>query len=120
MIFSGHPFKDHWVYWVNSHSRPDLGVMIHVAGDVRNGFAFQVKRGYDCRNTQSSPMKRVPLQWVDGRWFDEGRIFNDGIYKLDDRPVCGFEKSVFKATDQLVQDGIFNKEVADYLRAIQQ
>lgn len=81
---------------MNSHRSPDLGVIIHAVGDVRNGFAFQVKRGYDFRSTQSSPMKRVPLQWVDGKWFDEGRMFNGGVYKLDGGPVCGFEESVFK------------------------
>ncbi|PWY91834.1 hypothetical protein BO94DRAFT_461712 [Aspergillus sclerotioniger CBS 115572] len=147
LIYNGHPFKDHWAYWVCSHASPDYGVMIHATGDVRNGFKFEVKRGHDFRATQNPPSKRIPLQWVSGEYFDEGTILNNGQYKIDNDPVCGFEASAHKvkapgkslnttdskkvtqrncqtwiveSADQLVRDNIFDKDVADYLHAIQQ
>ncbi|KAF4212692.1 hypothetical protein CNMCM8980_000785 [Aspergillus fumigatiaffinis] len=66
LIYNGHPFKDHWAYWVRSRVSPDLGVMIHATRDVRNRFKFKIKRSHDFRTTQNPPTKRIPLQWVDG------------------------------------------------------
>ncbi|KAH1338197.1 hypothetical protein KXV55_008234 [Aspergillus fumigatus] len=71
-------------------------VMIHATGDVRNGFKFEIKRSHDFRTTQNPPTKRIPLQWVDGQYFDEKAMFNNGQYKVDDVPVCRFESSVHK------------------------
>lgn len=63
LIFNGWPFKDHWAYWVRSHSDPDIGVQLHATGDVRNGFEFQIKRNYDFHDENSEcPSTGVPLQ----------------------------------------------------------
>ncbi|RAL01362.1 uncharacterized protein BO80DRAFT_424911 [Aspergillus ibericus CBS 121593] len=155
LIYNGHPFKDHWAYWVCSHTSPDYGVMIHATGDVRNGFKFEVKRGHDFLATQNPPSKRIPLQWVSGEYFDEAAMLNNGQYKIDNNPVCRFEASAHKvkapekslnttdnkslgasvgkkvtqrncqtwiveSADQLVRDNMLSRDVANYLRAIQQ
>ena len=180
MTYNGSPFKDHWAYWVSSPTSTNLGVSMDAAGDVRTGFQFQTQRSLDLSDSSNRPSKRIPLQWVHGEHFDEGKMLNGGAYKVDHLPVCGFEKSAYKvdvpdrslnaveemvsfpflyiyiakcafyfllclntfqvdttsvgkkitqrncqtwiveSADQLVKDGIFNKEVADYLHAIRQ
>ncbi|KAH0429031.1 hypothetical protein CcaCcLH18_08658 [Colletotrichum camelliae] len=97
LVFNGFPYKDHWTYWVNSHKRPDLGVLIHAEGSVISGFKFECKRNHDFRKTRREPLKRIPLQWVDGEHFDEKAMFADGLHKIDNTPVCGFERSARKA-----------------------
>ncbi|KNG91063.1 hypothetical protein ANOM_000754 [Aspergillus nomiae NRRL 13137] len=97
LIFNGWPFKDHWAYWIRSPSDPDIGVQLHATGDVRNGFEFQIKRNYDFHDDNSErPSTRIPLQWIDGKYFDERAMMNNGVLKLDNVPVCGFEASVYK------------------------
>ncbi|KAJ2974888.1 hypothetical protein NQ176_g5822 [Zarea fungicola] len=96
LIFNGFPFKDHWAYWVRSHHEPAVGVEIHATGDVRNGFQFEIKRAYDLRITGNQPSRRIPLQWVDGKYFDETAMLNNGRSKIDTVPVCAFEASLHK------------------------
>ncbi|KAJ5542925.1 hypothetical protein N7535_005347 [Penicillium sp. DV-2018c] len=153
LIYNGAPFNNHWSYWVRSHQDPDIGVLIHAAGEVRTGFQFEIKRYYDLKTTTDRPMKRVPLQWVGKEFIIEEAMFNSGIFKVHQNPVCDFEASVHKievpekslrtiddkvtaapkrlaqrdcqswiveSADQLVRDGIFNSEVAAYVRSIQQ
>ncbi|KAI1168337.1 hypothetical protein F5B18DRAFT_598039 [Nemania serpens] len=96
LIFNGWPFKDHWAFWVPTASNPDIGTQVHAVGDVRNGFEFQIKRNRNFEVTTSRPTERIPLQWVNGRFFDEKAMLNNGAFKLDDTPVCGFEASVHK------------------------
>ncbi|RMD41868.1 hypothetical protein DV735_g3284, partial [Chaetothyriales sp. CBS 134920] len=45
-------FKDHWAIFVPSASSQDVGTLIQVEGDVRAGFAHDMKRNYDIRNTR--------------------------------------------------------------------
>lgn len=96
LIYNGHPFKDHWAYWVRSHTDKDLGVKIHATGDVRNGFEFEIKRSSNFRTNELPPTKRIPLQWVDGQYFDEKAMSNNGEHKIDNVPVCQFEASAHK------------------------
>lgn len=96
VVYNGAPFKDHWAYFVRSSYNPSAGVMIHATGDVRNGFQLQIKRSYDFASTSTVPTSRTPLQWIDGRFLDEGAMLHNGNYKNDDRPVCGFEGSLCK------------------------
>lgn len=96
LIYNGSPFKDHWAYWVRSQTNPDIGIMIHATGDVRNGFEFEIKRCHDLKKTPNRPTKRVPLQWVDGKYFDEKAMLNNGERKIDKIPVCPFEVSAYK------------------------
>ncbi|KAE8377082.1 hypothetical protein BDV26DRAFT_293509 [Aspergillus bertholletiae] len=94
LIFNGWPFKDHWAYWIRSHSDPDIGVQLHATGDVRSGFEFQIKRSYDFHDNNSErPSTRIPLQWIDGKYLDERAMMNNRVFKLDNVPVCGFEES---------------------------
>ncbi|CAG8278729.1 unnamed protein product [Penicillium salamii] len=79
LIYNGSPFKDYWAYWVRSQTNPDIGIMIHATGDTPN-----------------RPTKRVPLQWVDGKYFDEKAMLNNGERKIDKTPVCPFEVSAYK------------------------
>lgn len=96
VIFNGAPFKDHWVYFVRSHIGSHIGVLIHATGDVRKGFEFEVKRSHNFLVTLTKPTTRIPLQWVDGKYFDEIAMFNNGSLKLDYAPCSGFEASAYK------------------------
>ena len=96
MTYNGSPFKDHWAYWVSSPTNPGLGASMGAAGDVRTGFQFQVQRSLDLSDSSNRPSKRIPLQWVYGGHFDEGKMLNGGEYKVDNLPVCGFESSAYK------------------------
>ncbi|POR33137.1 Uncharacterized protein TPAR_06646 [Tolypocladium paradoxum] len=116
LIYSGSPFKDHWAYWVSSRACPNVGVVIHAVGDVRNGFQFEVKRSYDIEATTTQPMKIIPLQWVDARHFDEESMLNGGNRKIDNVPVGGFEVSAHKVkapgkTLNSVNDGVSGKKI---------
>lgn len=96
MMYNGSPFKDHWAYWVSSHTNPDIGVAMDAAGDVRSGFEFQNKSSLDLSDSADKPWKRIPLQWVDGKHFNEIKMLNGGKFKVDTTPVCGFESSAHK------------------------
>ena len=96
MTYDGSPFKDHWAYWVSSPTDANLGVVMDAAGDVRTGFQFQVQRSLDLSDSSNKPSKRISLQWVHREYFDEGKMLNGGVYKVDNLPACGFEESAFK------------------------
>lgn len=98
MVFNGSPFNNHWAYFVQSSSNPSVGAVLHSTGDVRNGFRFEIKRNYELNTTDpdSRPTWMIPLQWVDGRYFDEQAMLNNGVCKFDNVPVCPFEESVHK------------------------
>lgn len=94
-VYNGHPFKDHWAYFVRSHKEPSVGVLLHATGDVKNGFRFEIKRGLDFNATYTIPLARIPLQWVDGKCFNKA-MFNNYVYVIDSVPVCQFERSASK------------------------
>lgn len=96
LIFNGYPFKDHWAYWVRSHTNANIGVVIHATGDARNGFKLEFERSHAFRTTEDPPTKRIPLQWVNGQYFDERAMLNNEQYKVDNVPVCRFEASAYK------------------------
>lgn len=96
LIYNGAPFKDHWAYYVGSHDESEIGVKIQATGDVRNGFRFEIKRSENLRTSEDIPTRRVPLQWVDKKHFDEKAMLNNGEYKVDDTPICRFEESAYK------------------------
>ncbi|KAJ5950333.1 uncharacterized protein N7479_008746 [Penicillium vulpinum] len=95
LIWNGSPFNDHWAYFVRSRADPNIGVKIHATGNVRNGFEFKIKRSENLQTTDDIPSTRVPLQWLDAGYFDETTMLNDGKYKIDNMPVCRFERSVY-------------------------
>ncbi|KAL5688555.1 hypothetical protein EMGR_000714 [Emarellia grisea] len=144
LIYNGHPFKDHWAYWVRSHTDKDLGVKIHATGDVRNGFEFEIKRSSNFRTNELPPTKGYRCNGFMAK------------HKIDNVPVCQFEASAHKikapgkslnttsdasssagnvgkkvtqrncqtwiveSAEQLVKDNIIRREIADYLCAIEQ
>ncbi|KAI5789091.1 hypothetical protein EDC01DRAFT_717729 [Geopyxis carbonaria] len=83
-------------FLVRSHQDPDLGVLVHATGDVRNGFRFEIKRSHDLRATGNLPTKRIPLLWVGREFFIEKAMFNSGQCKLNQTLVCLFEVSAHK------------------------
>ncbi len=100
LIYNGHPFADHWEYFVESPWDADVGVVIQAAGDVRGGFWLEVKRGWDLRGEgRGSSVRRVPLAWVGKGWFEpmEG-VFGDrdGVVVVEGHARCGFEKVLFE------------------------
>ncbi|KAJ2984504.1 hypothetical protein NUW58_g6025 [Xylaria curta] len=97
MVFNGAPFQDHWAFWIPTSREPDLGVAIHVIGDVWNGFTFQAKRSLNLKLTSNRPSITIPLQWVNGKFFNEKAMLNNGTYILDNKPACTFEVSTYKA-----------------------
>ncbi|GAP87940.1 hypothetical protein SAMD00023353_1600580 [Rosellinia necatrix] len=97
LVFNGSPFKDHWAFWIPTSRNPSFGVVIHAVGDVRHGFKFEVKRNLNITLTNQRPTQIIPLQWVDGIFFDEAAMLNNDVYRLDNKPVCAFEDSAYKA-----------------------
>ena len=100
LIYNGHPFADHWEYFVASPWDPDVGVVIQAAGDVRGGFWLEVKRGWDLRREgRGCSVRRVPLAWVGRGWFEpvEG-VFGDenGVVVVEGQARCGFERALFE------------------------
>lgn len=73
LIFYGRPFKDHRSFWARSQNNPDVGVAMPATIDVRNGFVFEIKRSHDIGvdDHMQMPSERIPLQWVNGEYFDE-------------------------------------------------
>ncbi|EGE02380.1 hypothetical protein TEQG_01417 [Trichophyton equinum CBS 127.97] len=142
LVYNGSPFKDHWAFWVCSHTHPDLGVLIHATGDVKNGFKFEVKRGHDFRVTGNIPMKRIALQWVDAQYFDEKGYVQQWKIQNRQRTLKAPGKTlnaandmaasgkkiiqrncqtwIVESADQLVKDYIFSRDVAIYLHTIKQ
>ncbi|GLB23197.1 hypothetical protein AtubIFM61612_003785 [Aspergillus tubingensis] len=94
-VFNGHPFKDHWAYWISSPDDPLVGDKIHATGDVRNGFIFEIKRSHNLRTSPDIPTKRIPLQWVDGRYFDKKLM--EGPERIENVPCCAFERILYEA-----------------------
>lgn len=91
LIYNGAPFHDHWAYFVQRDAgSPSVGVKTHATGDVRSGFAFEIKRAVDLESREEAPSRRIPLQWLDAVHFDEV-MWNDGVYKVDAQPACGLE-----------------------------
>lgn len=95
LVYNGSPFKDHWALFVQSKSSPSVGVVIHATGDVRNGFQFEIKRAYDVTRTSRRPT-RIPLQWVNGEYFNQQAMLNGGVPKFDTSPTCAFEAQLKK------------------------
>ncbi|EEY19570.1 conserved hypothetical protein [Verticillium alfalfae VaMs.102] len=95
LIFNGAPFKDHWAYWMPSPTNPNIGVLIHATGDVKDGFKFEVKRSYDFTTTANRPTAKVPLQWVEASDADQEAMFNHGKNKVDGTPIGRFETALY-------------------------
>lgn len=90
-------YPNHWAYYIPSPVAPNIGVLLHATGDTKTGFKFSIQRSYDLslpENQNPPPTHRIPLQWVDERWFDEERMLNGGVCVEDWKPVCGFEEVV--------------------------
>ncbi|KAI3580313.1 amino acid permease-domain-containing protein [Fusarium oxysporum f. sp. albedinis] len=143
---NGAPFNDHWAYFVQSSSSPSVGIVYEAIGDVRSGFQRQIRRNHDLNS--DPPSSRIPLQWIEGVFVDEGLMLNS----QGSIPVCIFEESLHKvkvpektlnntaeteapkkrivqrncqtwiveSADQLVADGILCLDVATYLHATKQ
>ncbi|OAQ98766.1 hypothetical protein LLEC1_07914 [Akanthomyces lecanii] len=115
---NGYPFKDHWSYFIRSHQHHDTGVVIHATGDVANGFRLEIKRCFQVNEPGSPPNKRIPLQWIEGKHFDERAMLNNWELKFDTVPVCAFEGSLCKVEapgktlNTVAGDGVVGKKVA--------
>lgn len=96
IIYDGSPFMDHWAYFIRSSLHSSVGVIMHATSDARNGFRLEIKRNYDFTVASPIPTSRIPLQWIDGSFLNEIAMLNNGIYKVDNAPVCPFEESVIK------------------------
>ena len=69
---------------------------------MAHGFELEIIRSHNlAADTAKYPTRRVPLQWVDGRWFDEKRMLNDGTRMVDRGAVCGFEEGLCKVGVQV-------------------
>jgi hypothetical protein len=87
---------DHWAYWISKDSETDIGVVIHATGDVRNGFRLEIKRSHDLCAPGNKPTTKTPLQWIDRKYIDDGKMLNHGIPIKDYSPVSEIEKSLFQ------------------------
>jgi hypothetical protein len=90
-VLNGHPFADHWAYFIRPARSPSIGSTIQASGDVLRGFAFQIERNHDIEHADNKPTKRIPLQWVDGAFpigqdrlsFDTGKLVVDPTNPLE-------------------------------------
>ena len=100
LVYNGHPFADHWEYFIASPWDADVGVVIQAAGDVRGGFWLEVKRGWDLRGEgRGCSVRRVPLAWVGRGWFEPAEgVFGDrdGLMVVEGQAKCGFERVLFE------------------------
>lgn len=102
LIYNGWPFADHWEYFVGSPNSPDVGVVVQAAGDVREGFWLEIKRGWDLSlfDGQRQVEKKVPLGWI----LQELVQPLDEVFRKDAEPViqqqpkCELERALFKVT----------------------
>ncbi|KAK1987891.1 hypothetical protein LZ30DRAFT_745512 [Colletotrichum cereale] len=127
LVYNGSPVKDHWAYFVCSHGNRDIGVKIHATGDM--------------------PLQWVDAQHLDEKaMLNHGKHKNDTVpvcgFEASVHKAKAPEKTLNSAEDMsktsrnitqkdcqswlvesaefLVQDRIFNSEVAVYLHAIEQ
>ncbi|KXJ85965.1 hypothetical protein Micbo1qcDRAFT_140936, partial [Microdochium bolleyi] len=92
LIYNGYPFKDHWAYCVRTQEDSATVIKIHATGNVREGFQFEIKRCCDLCSNEERPTTRIPLQWVKAELIgDKDILFNHGVYKVVNAPVCEFE-----------------------------
>ncbi|KAL5688554.1 hypothetical protein EMGR_000714 [Emarellia grisea] len=133
LIYNGHPFKDHWAYWVRSHTDKDLGVKIHATGDVRNGFEFEIKRSSNFRTNELPPTKGYRCNGFMASTLMKKRCLTTENTRLT---MCLYSSSagnvgkkvtqrncqtwIVESAEQLVKDNIIRREIADYLCAIEQ
>jgi hypothetical protein len=96
LLYNGAPFHDHWAYWIQSRQNPDIGVLVHAAGNVRVGFEFEIKRSYGGDEGEPPATKRVPLQWVNGEYISDSAMVTSGDEEVDQTPTCPFEEVVHK------------------------
>jgi hypothetical protein len=96
-IFNGHPFKDHWAYFVRKTKTDLKGIMLHAQGDVVNGFTFEIKRNIDFNQTSRRP-RLVDLAWVASAQFNSA-MWNNNVYKVEKPgvPICPFEVTAHSA-----------------------
>lgn len=117
ITFNGYPFKDHWSYYIRSRQLPDTGVVVHATGDVANGFRLEIKRCFPVNEPGNMPSRRMPLQWTEGKHFDEQAMLNNGELKFDTAPVCAFEESLCKVEapgktlNTVAGEGVVGKKV---------
>ena len=94
IVYSGHPFNDHWAYFIRSHDHdPDVGVMMDAVGDVSQGFDLEIKRNHSVRDNSPQPMKRIELEWIDSKHFDKTAMSDD---RLNHKPAGAFEVTACK------------------------
>lgn len=118
LIHNGWPFADHWEYFIPDGTSPcsgdgDVGTVVQAAGNVRDGFWLEIQRrchlaaglgdgtgrGSDLKDVDSSKVKKVPLQWVPGRYFetDANTETETGEGEGDgEMPACEFERALFR------------------------
>ncbi|KND93224.1 hypothetical protein TOPH_02477 [Tolypocladium ophioglossoides CBS 100239] len=129
---------NHWAYWVPSNAKPIVGVLIHATGDVRNGFKLETKRKYDLLGRCPVLDEKAMLNGGEGKYDDvpvgglevsarKVKAPEKTLNTVDDRVNSGKKITqrncqtwIVESADQLVQDGIFHKEVAAYPHAIEQ
>jgi hypothetical protein len=47
IVYDSRLFKAHWSYFIFQENSETTGTVVHVVGDVRNGFHHQIKRNYN-------------------------------------------------------------------------
>ena len=68
VVYHSRLFAAHWALWVPTYENEtvgDVGKVIHVEGNPREGFSHEFKRSYDMSRTLRS-RSIILLSWVDG------------------------------------------------------
>ncbi|PCH36276.1 hypothetical protein WOLCODRAFT_82202 [Wolfiporia cocos MD-104 SS10] len=89
MSYNSRVSPAHWAMWIPSVTRPSLGKVIHVTGDVATGFRHEFKRNY-VPETTGRPhtftlLARVPAEHIVD-------VLGDGRFSLDTTPVDAIER----------------------------
>ncbi|KAK0666964.1 hypothetical protein QBC41DRAFT_229372 [Cercophora samala] len=110
LVYNGWPFANHWEYFIASPTHPNVGVILQAAGNVKDGFWLEVKRGWDISLPGQKPDQILRLGWVPkSRVEPLGSVFRvgeDQVIELE--PKSELEKTLFKvpAPDKTLRDAV--------------
>ncbi|KAK0714407.1 hypothetical protein B0T21DRAFT_375833 [Apiosordaria backusii] len=110
LIYNGWPFANHWEYFIASPTHPNLGVVLQAAGNVKEGFWLEIKRGWDISLPGQKPNQIVRLGWVTDELVEPPEtVFRVGQETMiEQEPRCELEKMLFRvpAPEKTLRDAV--------------
>ncbi|KAK4203149.1 hypothetical protein QBC40DRAFT_194632 [Triangularia verruculosa] len=98
LVYNGWPFANHWEYFISSPTSLEVGVVMQAAGNVREGFWLEIKRGWNIGLPGQKPDKVILLGWVAEALVEPletvFRVGKDPVIEQEAR--CELEKTLLK------------------------